>query len=93
MSAPFSGSLHVTGKGADRRIACRGCDHALTKPGVPWKPAAAMKELPMIGAGGAAYASGEHVVLRQFYCPKCGALLDSETAMPDDPFLNDVVSA
>jgi acetone carboxylase gamma subunit len=31
------------------------------------------------------------VVLRRFSCPECGALLDTETAMPDDPFLDDVL--
>ena len=31
------------------------------------------------------------VLLRRFYCPGCGALLDSETTLPGDPFLNDVV--
>ena len=90
MSAPFSGSLHIVGAGKDGRIACRRCDHPLAAPGEPWKAAAAMKELPMNGAGGSAYQSGEHVVLRQFYCPECGTLLDSETAMSGDPALNDV---
>ncbi|MDB5999601.1 MAG: Acetone carboxylase gamma subunit, partial [Rhizobacter sp.] len=31
------------------------------------------------------------VVLRRFSCPQCGGLLDTETAMPDDPFLDDVL--
>jgi acetone carboxylase gamma subunit len=30
-------------------------------------------------------------MLRQFCCPACGALLDTETALPGDPFLDDVV--
>jgi acetone carboxylase gamma subunit len=32
------------------------------------------------------------VVLRLFACPHCGHLLDTETALPDDPFLEDVVA-
>ena len=31
------------------------------------------------------------VVLRRFSCPRCGHLLDTETALPDDPFLEDLV--
>jgi len=31
------------------------------------------------------------VVLRRFCCPKCGHLLDTETALPEDPFLEDIV--
>jgi len=91
MSDPFSGSIHVTGSGNDRELGCRGCGRSLAKLGEPWKQNATMKEVPMQGAGGGAYDSAEHVVLRQFYCPGCGALLDSETAMTGDPFLNDVI--
>ncbi|MEE8173002.1 MAG: acetone carboxylase subunit gamma [Alphaproteobacteria bacterium] len=45
----------------------------------------------MKGAGGEAYSAGDQVLLRRFHCPGCGALLDTETALPDDPFLNDEV--
>ena len=45
----------------------------------------------MRGAAGIPYSGGERVVLRRFACPGCGALLDSETALPEDPFLNDVL--
>ena len=47
----------------------------------------------MAGAGGKAYSAGAAVRLRQFCCPGCGALLDSETALAGDPFLDDVVEA
>ena len=45
----------------------------------------------MRGAAGVPYSGGERVVLRRFACPACGALLDSETALPEDPFLDDVL--
>ena len=35
----------------------------------------------------------EAVRLRRFVCPGCGALLDTETALAGDPFLDDVVEA
>ena len=93
MSAPLSGSLHIADTDQGPVVTCRTCQHPLVASGEPWKPNAVVKELPMNGAGGAAYASADHVVLRQFYCPGCGALLDTETAMSDDPFLNDVLNA
>jgi len=40
---------------------------------------------------GASMTAQPEVVLRRFSCPGCGALLDTETAMPDDPFLDDVL--
>ncbi len=45
----------------------------------------------MQGVGGQAYSSGDQVMLRRFSCPKCGSLLDCETALPGDPFLEDVM--
>ena len=92
MNAPFTGSLHIVDTKDGASTACRTCEHVLAAVGQPWKSAAAMKEQPMNGTGGGAYVSAPHVVLRQFYCPGCGALLDTETAMSDDPFLNDVIN-
>jgi acetone carboxylase gamma subunit len=40
---------------------------------------------------GASLTAQADVVLRKFGCPSCGALLDTETAMPEDPFLDDVL--
>ena len=31
-------------------------------------------------------------VLRKFSCPNCDGLLDTETALPDDPYLIDIIS-
>ena len=75
----------------DGEIRCRGCGRALVAAGEPWKPAAAVSETPMRGAAGAAYSGGERVLLRRFCCPGCGALLDCETALEGDPFLDDVL--
>ena len=35
----------------------------------------------------------EHPKGTRFACPQCGHLLDTETALPEDPFLEDVVAA
>ena len=45
-----------------------------------------------LAEAGAAWVTGqEGVVLRHFVCPGCARLLDTETAMADDPPLHDRV--
>lgn len=87
MTKRISSALHVD----NGRICCTACGLDFADAGGPWKPAAALSESPLRGSAGEPYSSGEQVMLRRFSCPGCGALLDSETALPDDPFLNDVV--
>lgn len=90
MTKRISPTLEVNG---ESRIACVKCGHDLGPAGAPWKQSARLGEKPMRGAGGAPYSAGEKVLLRSFFCPGCGALLDTETALPGDPFLDDVVEA
>ncbi len=88
MTRRVSSTLHVEGS----EIRCSACDHSIAPSGGAWKQAASLSETPMRDAAGVPYGSGgERVVLRRFACPGCGALLDSETALPEDPFLNDVL--
>ena len=75
----------------DRAIACMACGQALGPAGGAWKQAARLDEQPMQGAGGAPYSNAERVLLRRFFCPGCGALLDTESALAGDPFLTDIV--
>ena len=75
----------------ERRIACMACGHALAAAGTPWKAAARLDEGPMRGAGGTAYSNAERVLLRRFFCPGCGVLLDTESGLAGDPFLTDIV--
>ena len=88
MSTRISASLVVNEKSA---IACMSCGHALGPSGKPWKDAACLSEIPLEGAAGAPFSNAAYVLLRRFYCPGCAAILDSETALAGDPFLNDVV--
>lgn len=91
-SRPMSATLEITeGGGEGPAIRCIGCGHTLGPAGGPWKQAARREETPMRGAGGAPYSTGPEVLLRRFFCPNCAALLDTETALPDDPFLDDVL--
>lgn len=75
---------------AKGKTACGSCGHELAKAGTPWKQHAALKTQPVRSLPGAASAIDERVMLRLFSCPGCGALLDTETALPEDPFLEDL---
>ena len=80
----FSQSLSII----DDYICCNNCKHQFTTSTENWKTRANLDEQP-IRELGSPYTTGEKVVLRKFSCPACGVLLDSEIAMPDDPFLED----
>jgi acetone carboxylase gamma subunit len=75
------------------RIVCIACDGPVGVAGQPWKSNAALTVIPVHAMPGAPLAPQPQVVLRRFCCPTCGALLDTETAMPEDPFLDDVLEA
>lgn len=93
MSRPVSATLEIrTGKNGDS-VSCSACGHGLAPAGKPWKSHAALSEIPMRGAGGKAYSGSAEALLRRFSCPSCGTLLDSEMALPGEPFLDDIVRA
>ena len=76
--------------GAGTVTACAACGHALGPAADAWKDHAVRRETPLAAAGGPAYDTGhEGVLLRQFFCPSCAALLDTETATERDPVLID----
>jgi len=94
MSRIISPTLEIRATGDGDRICCRGCGAPLAPAGRSWKPAAKLDEAPMRGMAGAAYAGGsDKVLLRRFSCGGCGALLDTEMALPGEPFLDDIVRA
>ncbi|SEP16885.1 Acetone carboxylase gamma subunit [Salinihabitans flavidus] len=73
---------------------CAACGQDLGLATEPWKEHAQRREIPLAQAGGPAFDTGhEGVVLRHFYCPSCAALLDTETAMAEDPTLNDILAS
>ena len=75
------------------KIVCARCGHALADAGggSHWKHAAALTATPAAEQPGWSPSTHEALVLRQFSCPSCGSLLDCEVALPEDPFLYDVV--
>jgi acetone carboxylase gamma subunit len=93
MTRRVSPTLDIRTTAEGECVCCSKCGAALVPAGQPWKPAAALDETPMRGAGGAAYSVSDKVLLRRFTCRGCGALLDTEMALPGEPFLDDVVHA
>jgi acetone carboxylase gamma subunit len=91
MTIRISETLEIREKSAAKHICCRGCGHALAPAGKAWKPHAKLTTLPIKKVPGSSSAVDAQAVFRQFNCPHCGRLLDSETALPEDPFLEDIV--
>jgi acetone carboxylase gamma subunit len=74
----------------DGHHACARCGQDLGPAAGTWKDYARRRELPLPEAGGPAFDTGvPGIVLRQFACPRCAVLLDTETARPDDAPLVD----
>ncbi len=71
---------------------CRDCGHDLGPAARPWKRAAALRERPLRETA-AVYTTDENLLLREFACPGCGGLLDTEIALPGDPFLDDTLAS
>jgi acetone carboxylase gamma subunit len=78
----------------DGRHACARCGQDLGPATDPWKDHTRGRELSLPEAGGPAFNTGSSgVVLRQFACPGCAVLLDTETARPEDSALVDRLAA
>ncbi len=82
--------LSHTLKAERAKVVCAQCEEALCDLSAHWKEKAALSEAPMSRLG-LPYSTGEQVLLRVFSCPHCGALLDTETALPGEPFLRDEI--
>ncbi len=73
-------------------VSCVSCGHLLAEGDNAWKSNMRSVESPMNEII-SAYTTIDGVFLRQYTCPGCGALLDSETVYEDDPPLLDYVGA
>lgn len=81
----------VTGDGPV--IVCDRCDHVLCSAGQPYRHyALSADRLPSeVGLVEDLHPTPESgMVLREFYCPGCGTLLDVESTFRDAPILDDV---
>ncbi|MFA7279456.1 MAG: acetone carboxylase subunit gamma [Sterolibacterium sp.] len=75
----------------DGKITCGDCCHVLASIGMSWKSHAALTNVGLADLPSPGTGVDKQVTLRRFSCPACGKLLDTETAMPDDPYLEDIV--
>ncbi|MEM9606198.1 MAG: hydantoinase B/oxoprolinase family protein [Actinomycetota bacterium] len=76
----------------DGGACCGACGHVLTAdPRTPWKAGLVPLERRMSDVS-CAYTTSDEVVLREWACPHCGVLLDTETTRASDPPLLDIVT-
>jgi len=87
MSTRQSGTLIIS----DGFTCCAKCSAKIGPSGQPWKHLAAISITKVADIPGSTSSTHMNVEIRHFSCRKCLALLDSETALPEDPFLDDVL--
>lgn len=79
-------------KDSDGDLKCRSCHTVLCGSEQEWKENVKLDERSLKEIAGEAYSSTDQDVLyRQFFCPGCGGLLDSEIALKGEPYLKDRV--
>ena len=86
----LSSTLNIAGDPGTRKVLCAKCDHEIGPAGEPWKKRVSLLERP-IKELGETYELNDDVMLREFSCPSCKALLDTELALSEDPFLDDLL--
>lgn len=95
MSQRISPNLtyHRTASGSD--ICCSACGHVVAPAGADqhWKDLAVFSSRRVRDLPGWPEVVHPDMVLREFSCGGCGALLDSEMSLKEDPFLYDTVQA
>jgi len=76
----------------DNFVVCSHCNFRLSERGTAWKDNATVDVKSFVTISGSSSSVNQDAILREFTCPECGTLLDTETALPGDPFLNDILS-
>jgi N-methylhydantoinase B len=83
----------VEGTGGGMLFACLSCGIPLGSVDGNYKAACSVQSMPLEEWGpylSTDYFLDEHMVFRNFCCPGCGALMDSELAIPSDLPLHDI---
>jgi N-methylhydantoinase B len=92
-STGMSPKLNVQSDVVSQKVCCTDCGYSLGLRGRSWKGSADVEEIPTdrltheVITGESA-----ETIMRQFFCPACGALLDTETALAGEPYLDDIVT-
>ncbi|RII81666.1 acetone carboxylase subunit gamma [Neopusillimonas maritima] len=94
MSKRISPTLNLDDKAGRQFICCASCGAGLVEFGgeTHWKDKVPVKVAAVAGLHGWSKSVQPDLQLREFSCPECGHLLDSETGLPEDPYLYDVVN-
>jgi N-methylhydantoinase B len=74
----------------DKYAACRNCETTFASVEDNWKESVVVSESP-VSAAGRHRDTPDNYCLREFVCPECGTLLDTEVADRDDPPLLNTV--
>ncbi len=74
--------------GREGGVQCTWCGVRVAGGSARWKDHAVRRERPTT-AGGRQRESAPGIVLRQYYCPECATLLDTEVTRESDPPLHD----
>ena len=78
MSHPFRENLEVVTAGVQKRIRCSRCFHVFCQFGEDWQKHCKKRTFPPVKAGPLMSDLEGSYLLEKFYCPSCGALLESE---------------
>ncbi len=76
----------------DHGVQCTWCGEHVNDGSRPWKLDAHTVESPL-SAAGPLRESADGLILRQFVCPSCATLLETDAALPGDPVVHDEVVA
>jgi N-methylhydantoinase B len=87
---PLGEYLQQVGDPETGWVQCTWCGHEISGSHQHWKGCAVMRHVPT-SAAGRFRDSVEGLVLRQFYCPRCATLLDTEVTLEQDPPLSDEI--
>lgn len=82
--------LQQQGEGANAWVQCTWCGARIAAATERWKDRAVRREQPTAAAGPMREATAG-MVLRQYHCPQCATLLDTEVTLAQDPPLYDEV--
>jgi acetone carboxylase gamma subunit len=81
----------VRESGDSREICCARCDHAFGPSSTDPKLAAVVAERPIVESCELnRYGAVDDLVLREYFCPDCGAMIAVNVQRPTDPILLEI---
>ena len=85
-AAPISHSLEAAAEGAERVVRCRKCKRSFGPVTRNWKSSpAVIRRVTSLAEARSGIPASEQVEWRQWICPGCAALLDTEAALRGEP--------